>query len=129
MPVDIEKFERDMRQSIADDVELGNAAVDRGEADAAFIRAQHGFNEARLQFILAAAKLENDGIGGIDIFSAAGAALGLTMSSIGSSIKNRNEQLAFMSFYQRAVMAGATREQPEGEGTGVSVVSSDARSN
>lgn len=111
MAIDIEKYEREIRASVAEADAIADQAVAKGDAEAAFVKAQQGFNEARIQFALAMARLLNDGIDRQDILAAAGLALGLVFASIGTSVKDREEANAFVQQFQRASADGIAGEQ------------------
>lgn len=88
---DIEAFERKAREMMARMRERGAEAVARGEANEPFYKAQCAFEEARILFSLAPVRLDNDGIPDIDIYSAAGAAIGAIYANLLASVINKSE--------------------------------------
>lgn len=74
---DVEKFERECREMLAQMRTTGAAAVEAGHASKSFFDAQCQYEEARVQYAIAALKCTNLGCSEEDIAAAAGAAMGI----------------------------------------------------
>lgn len=92
-----------MRADIAEVTAHGKRLIENGEGDAQFIAAQREFDEARLQFLLAAMRAENAGIGRNELLSGAGYTLGQVWASMLQSCVGVRERSVLNGWIHQAL--------------------------
>lgn len=89
---DLQAVEERMRKDIALAGAAGIEMIQGNQTEAEFLRAQRMFDEARIQFLLACMRAENEGIDRNMILSAAGHAIGSIWTSALSGCVGERER-------------------------------------
>ena len=103
MTYDLVAAEALMRRDIALAQEQTDVLAAGGQVDVNFLKAQRAFDEARLQFALAAMKAENAGYGRNEVLAAAGFSLGSTWGSMLRSCVGARERAIFNGWVHQAL--------------------------